>query len=57
MNSKDGLELFETIMNTVLCKLDFYYIKIKTTLATSIMNSLSVPTDLHFKQNYVILFC
>ena len=31
MNSKDGLELFETIMNTALYKLDFYYIKIKIT--------------------------
>ena len=44
-------------MNTALCKLGFYYIKIKTTLVTSKMNALPVPADFHFKQNYVILIC
>ena len=57
MNSTTGFELFESLMNTGVCKTYFYYIKIKTTLVTSIINVLLAPTDFHFILDYVILIC
>ena len=43
------------MISTGVCKLDFYYRKIKNTYITSIMNAMLVPTDFHLKKNCVIL--
>ena len=42
--SRYDIEVIEKMMSIVVCKLYFFYIPIKITHITSIMNDLLVPT-------------